>query len=161
MTNYYSCLLRCRFRVAFQRASPGPVDRKHVSDPLSERSNLVFLPNFIGQQGSAVICSCHLLSFRQPLCTKPCYCSWLLLRSIISCLLRLIKYLTDYLITLLPVGAPVFYHVMIMVRLTLEYLRWRGTDSILGFDDYALTSCHRRRASLSPRAYPKILLRLF
>ena len=32
-----------------------------MSNPLSEGSNLVFLPDFIGQQGSAVICSCHLL----------------------------------------------------------------------------------------------------
>ena len=39
-------------------------------------------------------------------------------RPTLSCSLRLTKYPTNHLITLLSVGAPVFHHVMIMVRLT-------------------------------------------
>jgi hypothetical protein len=93
------------------------VDRQNVSDPLSEGSNLVFLPDFIGQQGSAVVCSCYLLLFdslsaANLVLTVVVHC----FRPISSCSLRLTKYLTNHLITLLSVGAPVFHHVMIMVR---------------------------------------------
>jgi hypothetical protein len=134
-----------------------------VKMSLGEGSNRVFLPELRGQQGSAVICSCHLLLFDSlsaaNLAITVLGCCF---RPILSCSLRLTKYLNNHLITSLSVGAPVFHHAMIMVRLTSPRIpQVEGYGLNLGFDGHALTSCHRRRASLSPRAYPKILLRLF
>jgi hypothetical protein len=138
------------------------VDRQNVSDPLSERLNLVFLHDFRRQ------CGClPSTPFRQPLASASAanlatIVVGLYFRLILSCSPRLTKYLTNHLITLLSVGAPAFYHVIIIVRLTsprIPQVEEYGLN--LGFDGYALTSCHRRRDWLSPRAYPKTLLRLF
>ena len=59
------------------------LDHRNLSDTLSEGPNLVFLPDFIGQQSSAVVRSCHLLLFDSlsaaNLVTTVVATSWLLL----------------------------------------------------------------------------------
>lgn len=55
----------------------------------------------------------------------------------------------------------VFHHVIIVVHLTIRIPQVEGYELNLGFNDDTLTPCHRRQASLSPRAYPKIPLRPF
>jgi hypothetical protein len=78
-------------------------------------------------------------------------------RPISSCSLRLTKYLTYHLITLLSVGAPI--RIIVMVRLTSPRIpQVEGYGLNLGFDIFTLRFRLRQRASLSPRACPKILL---
>lgn len=56
----------------------------------------------------------------------------------------------------------VFHHVMTMVHLTIPRIpQVEGYGLNLCLNGDALTPCHRRQASLSPRAYPKIPLHPF
>jgi hypothetical protein len=159
LTTNYSCLLRYRFRVACQW--PSEPSKCHlvkglilVSYPNPEANKAVRL------SALAIYSLFDSLSAANPATsTTALGCCF---RPILSCSPRLTKYLNNHLITLLSVGAPVFHHVMIMVRLTSPRIHQvEGYGLNLGFDGYELTSCHRQRVSLSPRAYPKILLRLF